>query len=190
MKTCAGVAAPAHVFTASKWLHAALEPVLPLPLPLPLPGVITHSRACARRVYLARLAGTANARALPNEWALAGFLLEEFGFTIVDGAHDAEFWARLLADACLVVAPHGGALAHLPLLPVTRRADVAVVELDGHDKYALFWSTANALGAHYYWFGYDKDRGVDIAEFGRFLNATVLPRQADLRRASCEPASP
>lgn len=132
--------------------------------PRPAPG------ACRGGVYMSRRANTANGRPLPNEAAVETHLILR-GFAVLDGSEPMEERHAALSRACLMVGPHGGALYHMFWL----HRDGAVLEMDGFQKYNVFWTQARALGLRYGWMSYDKAAGANITTLDSMLK--ILTQQ-------------
>ena len=117
---------------------------------------------CHGGVYAARFSGARNGRRVVNEAAVAARLAAApLRLAVVDGGRRLGDWAAALRHACALVGPHGGALARLFWLPpaatpadAPRSHAPVVVELDGHNRYGVFWALAAALGLRTAWLPY------------------------------------
>ena len=138
---------------------------------LPSGGNRKQAPQGGRRVYASRLKGTRNGRQMQNEAEFAGFLKKHYAFEIYEGGEGLDRWATSLADAAVLVGPHGTAMSHMLWLDPANRP--LVIELDGFDKFAVFWFLARSLGATYAWMHFDPGRGIDIAKFEKFFLSLI-----------------
>ncbi len=131
-------------------------------------------RVPGRYLYLARRAGLHN-RAVLNEAEVLA-LLEPLGFDVVDpGDHSVAEQIRLFAEADVVVAPHGAALANIPFFS----PGSALLELfPSQSMVADYWKmTCGVEGLEYqYVSGTGPAAGITRGEFVVADITVDLPR--------------
>jgi len=134
-------------------LESAILPSLPNPPGIPSLEAVSFLRkiwpahGCRggkRMLYLRRTAPVG--RLLENEGEILGWLKQQ-GFTPVDGGRlSVREQSQLIHEACVVVAPHGGALTNL----VFAGQGTKVIELFGGDYVnACYRNLAGVLGLEY-----------------------------------------
>jgi hypothetical protein len=96
-----------------------------------------------RRVYIRR---TSARRGLLNEANIEDLLVRRFGFEVFDYRDSGSSELAIMADAAIIVGPHGAGLSRMVFAP----PGAHVVEiLNPQWLYPFYWSLSQAAGHHY-----------------------------------------
>lgn len=102
-----------------------------------------------------------------NEAYLIEHLRRWHGFCILTGGDSLPVWAAAMRHAKVLMGPHGAAMMHLYWLDM--KNDPVVIELDGYDKYTIFWLHATSAGFRYAWLHFAPLIGVDLNRVDELL---------------------
>ena len=127
---------------------------------------------CTSRVYASRQRRTKNGRVLINEKEVIAHLQRPRGQrskpfnTILYGDEPFAVKVRAVSDACVLAGPHGGALYYMHWMQQGR----AVIEIDGYDRYKVFYALAGAYDLLYGFVHFDPGKGVDVSALDEVID--------------------
>lgn len=98
-----------------------------------------------------------NGRNVANDQAVIS-ALQQNGFVIFDDSWPMDKRMQLFSNTSLLVSSHSGAEYNMMWMP----AGGTVFELDGYNKYKVFWWLASATGLNYAWMRFNPSTGFDI----------------------------